>query len=87
VLRADIQLTVWVVLVVATAMTAVLGLEQASAGTVAAGVALLGIAVVKARLVGIHFMELGNAPLPLRLLFEGYVALVGLVLVVLYLVV
>lgn len=86
-LRADSQVAVWFVLVAATAMTAVLGLEQASTGTVAAGLALLGIALVKARLVGIHFMELGNAPLSLRLMFEGYVVLVGLTLAVLYLVV
>lgn len=87
ILSADVQITVWAVLIAATALTAVAGLEQARAGAVGVGVLLLGIALVKVRLVGIHFMELGNAPLPLRLVFEGYVAAVAVVLVVLYLVV
>ena len=86
-LLADTQLTVWVVLITATVLTAVLGLEQSASGAAVVGVVLLGIALVKVRLVGIHFMELGNAPRPLRALFEGYVALVAGVLVVLYLVV
>ena len=85
-LLADAQLTTWLVLITATALTAVLGLEQASSEAAVAGVALLVIGFVKLRLVGIHFMELGNAPVPLRLLFEGYVVVVFTVLVVLYLV-
>lgn len=76
---------VWLVLVAATAMTALVGLEQSAAST-AAGLVLLAVAFVKVRLVGIHFMELGNAPTPLRLLFEGYAVGVFAVLVVLYLV-
>lgn len=86
-LRADTQFTIWLVLITATAATAVLGLEQAAGGATAIGIALLTIAFVKMRLVGIHFMELGNAPVALRAIFEGYVLVTFTVLVVLFLVV
>lgn len=86
-LRADTQVSVWLILIAATAATAVLGLEQAAGGAAAVGVALLTIAFVKMRLVGLHFMELRNAPVALRVLFEGYVLVTFTVLVVLYLVV
>jgi caa(3)-type oxidase subunit IV len=85
--RGDTQFTVWFVLISATVATAVLGLEQAAGGAATVGVCLLAIAFVKMRLVGIHFMELGNAPRPLRLLFEGYVLVAFTTLVVLFLVV
>jgi hypothetical protein len=85
--RGDTQLIVWFVLISATTATAVLGLEQADGGAATIGVLLLAIAFTKIRLVGIHFMELGNSPRPLRLLFEGYVLVTFTVLVVLFLVV
>lgn len=81
--RADSQTVVWMVLLAATLLTAVVGLEQhGSARPV--GLLLLAVAFVKLRLVGLHFMELRTAPAPLRLLFEGYVAAVFLVLTVMY---
>lgn len=83
--RPDAATVVWLVLLAATVLTAVVGLEQAGASH-AIGLVLLAIAFVKLRLVGIHFMELGTAPLALRLLFEGYVAVVFLVLATLYVV-
>lgn len=83
--RPDTQTVVWLALVLATVLTAVLGLEQATNGTTLVGIALLAIGFVKLRLVGIHFMELGSAPAVLRMLFEGYVVGVFTVLVVLYL--
>ena len=85
--RGDTQVTIWFVLISATVATAVLGLEQAAGGAATVGVLLLAIAFTKIRLVGIHFMELGNAPRPLRLLFEVYVVVTFSVLVVLFLVV
>jgi len=83
---SDTQVTVWFLLIVATLATAALGLEQAAGGSAAVGVLLLTIAFVKIRLVGLHFMELGAAPRPLRLLFEGYVLVTFTALVVLFLV-
>ncbi|MCW2856610.1 MAG: hypothetical protein JWR52_2225 [Marmoricola sp.] len=85
--RGDTQLIVWFALISATFATAGLGLEQTAGGAATVGVLLLAIAFTKIRLVGIHFMELGSAPLPLRLLFEGYVLVTFTVLVVLFLVV
>ena len=35
------------------------------------------IAMFKIRLVVMHFMEIKNAPLPLRLILEAWVAIVG----------
>jgi caa(3)-type oxidase subunit IV len=81
--RLDTETGVWLILLGATVLTAVLGLEQAGASR-AVGLALLAVAFVKLRLVGLYFMELRTAPLPLRLLFEGYVAGVFIVLAGLY---
>lgn len=81
--RVDRQTTVWMVLVAATVMTAVLGLEQ-HGGSTAVGLVLLAIAFVKIRLVALHFMEVREAPLPLRLLVEGYAVVTFLVLATIY---
>jgi hypothetical protein len=48
-------------------------------------VALIAVAFVKVRLVGLYFMELRAAPLALRVVFEGWVVATGGVLVGLYL--
>ena len=46
--------------------------------------AVLAIAFVKARCIGLEFMELRTAPLPLRLIFEAWVAIVCAGLLALY---
>lgn len=81
--RVDRQTTVWMLLVAATVLTAVLGLEQ-HGGSTAVGLVLLAIAFVKIRLVALHFMEVREAPLPLRLLVEGYAGVTFLVLATIY---
>lgn len=81
--RVDTETGVWLILLAATVLTAVVGLEQAGASH-AVGLVLLGVAFVKLRLVGLYFMELRTAPLPLRLFFEGYVTGVFVVLAALY---
>ena len=80
---SDRQTAVWAVLVAATVLTAVVGLEQ-HGGSTAVGLLLLAIAFVKIRLVALHFMEVRDAPLPLRLLVEGYVGVTFVALVVIY---
>jgi len=45
---------------------------------------VLIVAFYKARLVGLYFMELRDAPLPLRLFLEGYCLIVCTTLVVMY---
>lgn len=48
-------------------------------GHVPASLVVLGVAVFKIRLVGMYFMELREAPMALRGIFEGYcVVLLGL---------
>lgn len=71
------------VLVAATLLTWLLGVESHAAQTVA-GVGVLAIGFVKLRLVGIHFMEIGTAPVVLRAIFESYVVGVFLILTTLY---
>jgi len=41
-----------------------------------AGAAVIVVAFVKARLVGLEFMELRKAPLVLRLMFETWIVLI-----------
>ncbi|MCX6398494.1 MAG: cytochrome C oxidase subunit IV family protein [Propionibacteriales bacterium] len=79
----DRQTTVWMVLVAATVLTAVVGLEQ-HGGSTAVGLLLLAVAFVKIRLVALHFMEVRDAPLPLRMLVEGYVGVTFVALVGIY---
>jgi hypothetical protein len=82
--RIDRQTAVWMLLVAATVLTAVLGLEQ-HGGSTTVGLVLLAIAFVKIRLVALHFMEVREAPLALRLLVEAYVGGTLVTLVAIYL--
>ena len=74
---------VFAALVLATLSSWLLGIEGST--STLTGCAVVAIALVKVRLVGLHFMELRNAPAALRGAFEAYVALTGAVLLVLYL--
>jgi hypothetical protein len=65
----------WLVLLVATGTTWWLG-EVGAAGT-GAILAMLAIAFIKGRLVILDFMGLRGAPLMWRLLLEGWLILVG----------
>lgn len=60
----------WLVLVAATLLSWALGADHGTGSMV--GVAVLGIAAIKVRLVGLDFMELRHAPIPLRAAFEAY---------------
>ncbi len=79
---------VWAVLLALTFGSFVVGIEQSAdlAGG-AAAIAIIGIALFKVRLIGLHFMDVRIAPTALRVLFEGYVLVVFAALVVLDLVV
>ena len=63
---------VWLVLMLATCVTT-WWLSKDGVSPVVAAVSIFLIAAVKARLVLMHFMELKNAPLPWRLVFEAWV--------------
>jgi hypothetical protein len=78
---------VWVLLVMATGISWWLGHGESatSAGLRTASVAIIVLAFVKVRLIGLHFMELRTAPMALRAAFEAYVIVVGGLLLAFYL--
>jgi Prokaryotic Cytochrome C oxidase subunit IV len=78
----------WGVLAVLTVVSWAMGTAQGNgAGHVLAGVAILTVAVFKVRIVGLHFMELRDAPWALRSVFEGYCVVLLTLLCVMYLLV
>lgn len=78
---------VWLVLVSATALSWSLGVDHdfSGAGRREASVAILAIAFLKIRFIGLYFMELRDAPQPLRGIFEAYCAVVCAVVIGLFL--
>ncbi|WP_406442547.1 cytochrome C oxidase subunit IV family protein [Streptomyces sp. NBC_00631] len=71
-------------LVLATLSSWLLGIEGSTSTPI--GCAVVAIALIKVRLVGLHFMELRNAPAALRGAFEVYVVVTGATLLALYLI-
>jgi hypothetical protein len=74
---------VWAVLLTLTFGSFVVGIEQSADFAGAAAIAIIGVALLKVRLIGLHFMDVRIAPTALRVLFEGYVLVVFVALVVL----
>ena len=74
---------VWVGLLSLTILSLVLirGLAPAGAHGVGPAVVMI-IAFTKARVVGLEYMALRNAPWILRLLFEGWIVVIGTAMVV-----
>jgi cytochrome c oxidase subunit IV len=72
---------VWVLLLALTFGSFLVGIEQGAGFASVGAVIIVGIAMFKVRLIGLHFMDVRSAPLALRALFEGYVLLVFAVLV------
>ena len=67
---------VWAVLMLATGLSWWLGTHQgsgAASGGGSATIVMMLVAFFKVRLVIMHFMEVRDAPLPLRLACEGWV--------------
>ena len=78
-LLRDRTTVIWLLLIAATCLSWFLGTDHGLAGVDArtiATVAILVVAFVKVSFVGMNFMELRNAPTPLRLIFLGYVVVV-----------
>lgn len=67
---------VWAALLALTFASFLVGIEQGAGAASAAAIVIVGIALFKVRLIGIHFMDLRVALLPLRLIFESYVLVV-----------
>lgn len=76
---------VWLILVLATGISWWLGTDHGVDARTTATVMVLIVAFVKVRFVGLYFMELRHAPLPLRLLFEAWVLVVCATVIGLYL--
>jgi caa(3)-type oxidase subunit IV len=73
----------WLVLIAATLISWSVRVEHGMGSHIA--VVVLAIAAAKIRLVGLDFMELRHAPIPLRVAFEVYCLALWAVLSVLYL--
>lgn len=79
---------VWLVLVSATVLSWWLGFESAHGANAyreLIGIVILLVAFIKVRFIGMYFMELRDAPLPLRGLFDGYCLIVCAAVVGMYL--
>ncbi|CPW26434.1 Uncharacterised protein [Mycobacteroides abscessus] len=72
--------SVWALLLILTFGSFLVGLEQSAAVASAAAVVVIAIAMLKVRLIGIHFMDLREAPRALRWAFESYVLVVFIAL-------
>jgi Prokaryotic Cytochrome C oxidase subunit IV len=77
---------VWFLLIAATLVSWRLGSANGISNHRLATVAILVIAFIKVRFVGLDFMELRGAPRALRLVFAMYCLIVGSALVFIYLV-
>jgi hypothetical protein len=75
---------VWAALVVFTVASFALGGEHLIDNKTLAAALVIGIAAIKIRLVGLHFMELRHAPIALRLVFEAYCVVLFLALMGIY---
>jgi hypothetical protein len=75
---------VWLVLIVATLVSWRIGTDRGLHASLATAVVLI-VAFVKVRFVGVYFMELRDAPVWLRTVFEGYCLVVCTGLIVMYL--
>jgi hypothetical protein len=74
---------VWLALVAVTIVSWAVGADHEVGSGVA--VVVLALAVIKVRFVGLDFMELRNAPLLLRGVFEAYCIILWMVLAGMYL--
>ena len=63
---------IWILLLALTFGSFVIGIEQGSSFAAQAALIIIGIALFKVRLIGLYYMDLGSAPLGLRVMFEGY---------------
>jgi heme/copper-type cytochrome/quinol oxidase subunit 4 len=76
---------VWVGLIAATLISFWLGTDHGISSVEARSILIFVVAFVKIRFVGLYFMELKDAPLALRGIFEGYCLVVCLALIGFYL--
>ncbi|WP_413467593.1 cytochrome C oxidase subunit IV family protein [Mycobacterium sp. RTGN3] len=78
--RAEVT---WLILIAAPPTSFAIGVEHGTGAAVV--IVVLGIAAIKVRLIGLDFMEVRQAPIPLRVMFETYCVVLRAVLSGLYL--
>jgi Prokaryotic Cytochrome C oxidase subunit IV len=79
------MVAIWLLLVAATAFS--VGLFEAfnlANPSRYVGLAVIAIAFVKVRFIGLDFMELRHAPIPLRLAFEVWLLVIAGILMTLF---
>jgi heme/copper-type cytochrome/quinol oxidase subunit 4 len=76
---------IWGLLIGMTLISWWMGTNHGVNSEQTASVLVLLVAFFKVRFVGLYFMELRDAPLPLRGLFEGWCAVVCTTVIVMYL--
>lgn len=74
---------VWAILVAATLMSFWLG-SDGEVSWFSGTIAIIAVTMIKVYLIGMYFMELGNAPALLRAIFQAYCIVTFLVLVGVY---
>ncbi|VWX50169.1 cytochrome C oxidase subunit IV family protein [Novosphingobium sp. 9U] len=77
-------ITTWALLLVATALSYLAWVDPALLAPQIAGSIVIVIAMAKAWLIGMRFMELETAVLPLRLAYSAWVLVVGGVLLTMF---
>jgi hypothetical protein len=75
---------VWIALIAATLLSWWLGTDHGVHDVGTASALILTVAFVKVRFVGLYFMELRDAPIALRGIFEGWCVAVCSAVIVLY---
>jgi hypothetical protein len=84
-LRSSIT-AIWFVLIGATLLSWWLGTDHVIDDASLAGALILLVAFIKVRFVGLYFMELRHAPIPLRLVWEGWCLVVCTTVVIMFVV-
>ena len=82
--QIDITTIVWLLLVLSTLLSWWVGGSTFNNANVSS-VIVLAVAFFKVHLVGNYFMELRHAPWPLRMIFQAWLLIVGVAMIVVYL--
>jgi heme/copper-type cytochrome/quinol oxidase subunit 4 len=77
---------VWFVLIAATLLSWYLGSDHGVHDHRVTTVVIMLVAFIKVRFVGLYFMELRDAPTPLRIMFEAHCAIVCSAVLIVYLI-
>jgi len=83
-LQLNTSTVVWLLLLLSTMVSWWVGGSTVQSAQVGSAI-VLTVAFFKVHLVGMYFMEIKHAPLPLRMVFQAWGLIVGSGLIVVYL--